>query len=307
MHHDKDASALWGSLLMFQKALISTDLEDGLFRLAYALPSLAESGFKQVTFFHNVPVETDRSVPKVDEDEVAAAQTSLKEAIQNVPEGLDVKVVVSGGRASSNILQKVETTGCEVLFLGMPTRNILAEKLFGSTTMKLVETTPVPMMILRPQLVATFTTEELTLRCRNLFQYLLIPYDGTAGSRDFLETLKQQIQQSPPPENHQYWLLWVVDDNIRRELQGDNPIEEAQQHLDQVAETLRALKLNVETLVVEGDPLTEILKAADRYDIGAIATSSRGIGGLLRWSVPSLTREILRHSWHPVLYFPKAD
>ena len=63
---------------MFQKALISTDLEDGLYRLAYAIPSLVESGFKEITFFHNVPVETDRSVPKVDEDEVAAAQAHLE-------------------------------------------------------------------------------------------------------------------------------------------------------------------------------------------------------------------------------------
>ena len=291
---------------MFQKALISTDLEDGLYRLAYTIPSLAESGFKQITFFHNVPVETDRSVPRVDEDEVAAAQASLKEEIQEVPDGVDVKVIVSGGRASNNILQQVEVTGCDVLFLGMPTRNILSEKLFGSTTMKLVERTPVPMMILRPQLVSTFTTAELSMRCRHLFQNLLIPYDGTAGSTEFLDTLKGQIQQSPPPANHQYWLLWVVDDNIRRELQGDHPMEDARQRLEKVAEALRALKLNVKTLVVEGDPLTEILRAADRYDIGAIATSSRGIGGLLRWSVPSLTREILRHSWHPVLYFPKA-
>jgi nucleotide-binding universal stress UspA family protein len=292
---------------MFQKALISTDLEDGLYRLAYTIPSLAESGFKKITFFHNVPVETDRSVPRVDEDEVAAAQASLKEEIQEVPDGVDVNVIVSGGRASNNILQTVEATGCEVLFLGMPTRNILSEKLFGSTTMKLVEKTPVPMMILRPQLVATFTTEELSLRCRHLFQNLLIPYDGTAGSTEFLETLKRQIQQSPPPANHRYWLLWVIDDNIRRELQGDHPMEDARQRLEKAAETLRALNLNVTTLVVEGDPLTEILRAADRYDIGAIATSSRGIGGLLRWSIPSLTREILRHSWHPVLYFPKAD
>jgi len=292
---------------MFQKALISTDLEDGLYRLAYTIPSLAESGFREITFFHNVPVETDRSVPRVDEDEVAAAQASLKEEIQAVPDGVDVKVIVSGGRASNNILQKVEATGCEVLFLGMPTRNILSEKLFGSTTMKLVERTPVPMMILRPQLVSTFTTEELSLRCRHLFQKLLIPYDGTAGSTEFLATLKGQIQQSPPPANHQYWLLWVIDDNIRRELQGDHPMEDARQRLEKAAEMLRELNLNVTTMVVEGDPLTEILRAADRYDIGAIATSSRGIGGLLRWSVPSLTREILRHSWHPVLYFPKAD
>ncbi|RZM75384.1 universal stress protein [Leptolyngbya iicbica] len=292
---------------MFQKALISTDLEDGLYRLAYTIPSLVESGFKDITFFHNVPVETDRSVPRVDEDEVAAAQTKLKEVIQEVPDGVDVKVLVSGGRASSNILQTVEETGCEVLFLGMPTRNILSEKLFGSTTMKLVERTPVPMMILRPHLISTFTTEELSLRCRHLFHYLLIPYDGTAGSTEFLEALKARIQQNPPPADHQYWLLWVIDDNIRRELQGDRPMEDARQRLEKAAEMLRELNLKVETLVVEGDPLTEILRAADRHDIGAIATSSRGIGGLLRWSVPSLTREILRHSWHPVLYFPKAD
>ena len=290
---------------MFQKALISTDLTDGLDRLGYTVTSLAASGFTKITFFHNVPVETDRSVPKVDEDAIAAAQEHLDKVIQEAPDDVDIKVIVSGGKASSNILQKVELTGCEVLFLGMPTRNILSEKLFGSTTMKLVEQTPVPMMIMRPQLVSTFTTEELSIRCRNLFRYLLIPYDGTGGSTEFLEVLKARIQQNPPPDEHQYWLLWVIDDNIRRELRGDNPMQDAQARLEKTAEGLRALNLKVATLVVEGDPLTEILHAADRYDIGAIATSSRGIGGLLRWSVPSLTREILRHSWHPVLYFPK--
>ncbi|MEM9120787.1 MAG: universal stress protein [Cyanobacteria bacterium P01_F01_bin.56] len=292
---------------MFQKALISTDLEDGLDRLGSTVASLVESGFTHITFFHNVSVETDRSVPKVDESEVAAAQAQLEALIQSAPKDADVQVIVSGGKASSNILQKVELTGCEVLFLGMPTRNILSERLFGSTTMKLVERTPVPMMIMRPQLVSTFTTEELSIRCSNLFRYLLVPYDGTEGSTEFLETLKARIQQNPPPSEHQYWLLWVVDDNIRRELRGDQPLQDAQARLEKAAEGLRALNLRVETLVVEGDPLTEIMRAADRFDIGAIATSSRGIGGLLRWSVPSLTREILRNSWHPVLYFPKPD
>jgi len=290
---------------MFHQALISTDFEDGLYRLGCTIPSLVDSGFTNITFFHSVPVETDRSVPRVDEGELHAAREQLEGIMRQVPEGADVKVVVNGGRASSNILQQIKASGCEVVFLGMPTRNILSERLFGSTTMQLVEKTPVPMLIMRPQLVSTFTTEELSIRCRNLFRYLLIPYDGTEGSDEFLETLKAQIQQNPPPENHQYWLIWVVDDNIRRELQGDRPMQEARERLHKAADTLRELNLKVDTIVVEGDPLEEILKAADRYDIGAIATSSSGIGGLLRWSVPSLTREILRHSWHPVLYFPK--
>lgn len=292
---------------MFHKALISTDFEDGLYRLGCTIPSLVDSGFTDITFFHSVPVETDRSVPKVDENEVHAAREQLEEIIRQVPEGPAVKVVVNGGRASSNILQQIKSSGCEVVFLGMPTRNILSERLFGSTTMQLVEKTPVPMLIVRPQLISTFTTEELSIRCRNLFQYLLIPYDGTEGSTEFLEALKAQIRQNPPSENHQYWLIWVVDDNLRRELQGDRPLEEARERLHKAADTLRELNLKVDTIVVEGDPLEEILKAADHYDIGSIATSSRGIGGLLRWSVPSLTREILRHSWHPVLYFPKDN
>lgn len=291
---------------MFKRALISTDFEDGLYRLGCTIPSLVESGITDITFFHNVAVQTDRSIPKVDEGEVQAARERLESFIETVPEGIHVKVNVVGGSPSSNILKEIEFSNCDVIFLGTPTRNVLSEKLFGSTTMKLVEKTPVPMLILRPQLVSTYTTEELSIRCRNLFNNLLIPYDGTEGANDFLQTLKARIRTSPPPANHQYWLLWVVDDNIRRELQGDNPIQEAQGRLHRAADTLRELDLKVEAIVAEGDPLKEILRAADRYDIGAIATSSRGIGGLLRWSVPSLTKEILRQSWHPVLYFPNA-
>ena len=290
---------------MFQKALISTDFDDGLYRVARVIPSLAAGGMTDITFFHNVAVQTDRSVPRVDDEGMKAAQARLEELIQNVPSGTQVKVNVACGQPSDNILKQIETSGCEVVFLGTPTRNMLSEKLFGSTTMNLVERTPVPMMILRPQLVSTYTTEELAIRCRNLFEYLLIPYDGTKGSTEFLEIIKTRIKKSPPSANHKYWLLWVIDDNIRRELQGDNPLQEAQERLHKAADTLRELNVNVETLVREGNPLDEILQAANEYDIGAIATSSRGIGGFLRWSVPSLTREILRQSWHPVLYFPK--
>ncbi|MDB9525643.1 universal stress protein [Oscillatoria sp. CS-180] len=291
---------------MFQRVLISTDFKDGLYRLGCVVPSLVQAGVTEATFFHNVAVQTDRSVPKVDEDGMKAARKRFEESIQTVPEGVTVDIHVTCGRPSDNIIKQVESSKCEVLFLGTPTRSALSEKLFGSTTAKLIERTSVPMIILRPQLISTYTTDELSLRCRNLMHNLLIPYDGTKGSSEFLDTLKTQIAKNPPPENHKYWLLWVIDENIRRELRGDNPLQEAQARLQQAANTLRELNVTVETVVKEGDPFEEIMNAADYYDIGAIATSSRGIGGFLRWSVPSLTREILRQSWHPVLYFPKG-
>ncbi|MBE7380961.1 MAG: universal stress protein [Leptolyngbya sp. SIO1E4] len=292
---------------MFQRALISTDFEDGLYRLGYVAAALVEGGLTEITFFHNVAVQTDRSVPRINEEAMAAAQQRLQQAIQDVPEAATVDVCVECGRPSDNILKQMQQTSSDVIFLGMPTRNLLSEKLFGSTTMGLVERTPIPMMILRPQLISTYTTQELALRCRNLFHYLLIPYDGSQGSHEFLEVLQAQIRKVPPPAEHKYLLLWVIDDSIRRELQGDNPMQEAEERLHKAGDSLRQLGVTVETLVREGDPLEEIMLTAEQYDISAIATYSRGIGGFLRWSVPSLTREILRQSWHPVLYFPHGD
>ncbi|HIK46949.1 MAG TPA: universal stress protein, partial [Leptolyngbyaceae cyanobacterium M65_K2018_010] len=56
--------------------------------------------------------------------------------------------------------------------------------------------------------------------------------------------------------------------------------------------------------VVQGDPLEKIMAAAEVHDIGAIAICPGQHSGFLKWSVPSLARELMRRSWHPVLFFP---
>jgi nucleotide-binding universal stress UspA family protein len=263
-------------------------------------------GLERITFFHNVAVQTERSIPKVDEAGMQVARERLQRIIQDIPPGATVEVNVVCGRPSDNILKQIQTTSAEVLFLGMPTRNLLSEKLFGSTTMNLVERTSIPMMILRPQLVSTYTIEELGIRCRNLFSHLLVPYDGSHGLDEFIDILKSYFQKRTSGVQQRCWLVWVIDEDIRRELQGDHPIQDAEAKLHQAADALRQLDITVETFVREGDPLTEVLAVAEEYDISAIATCFSGVSGIMRWSAPTLTHEIIRNSWHPILYFPKA-
>jgi nucleotide-binding universal stress UspA family protein len=98
-------------------------------------------------------------------------------------------------------------------------------------------------------------------------------------------------------------LVWVIDTNVRQELLGADPQKQAEEQLNQVQAQLAGLNLVVNTSIIQGDPLKEIMFMAEIHDIGAIAACSSG-NGFLRWSVPSMTREILRRSWHPVLYFP---
>lgn len=291
---------------MFQRALICTDFSDGIYRLAHFVPSLAVGGLTQVVFFHNLAIEAEREIPRADPERLEAKRQQLTDLIREVPEGVEVKVEVQMGRPGDNILRVAKANQSEVIFLGTPTRTLLEERLFGSTTVQLTERTEVPLMILRPQLISTYTTAELDLRCNDLFRYLLVPYEGSPGAENLIRRIKQQVQSNPNSSLERVRLLWVIDDAVRRELRGDQPQQVAQAKLDQIQAELAALNLVVNIDVVEGDPLKQILAAAEAHDIGAIATCSRGLGGVMKWSVPSLTRELLRASWHPLLYYPPA-
>lgn len=289
---------------MFQRALICTDFTDGIQRLAKFAPSLAAGGFQSLTFFHNVAVDTEREIPHIDPEVVAERKQRILDLLRGVPDTVEVSVDVQTGRASDNILKLAKKCQADVIFLGSPTRTMLEEKLFGSTTSWLSEKTQVPMLILRPQLISTYTTEELELRCNHLFRYLLIPYDGTQGGKNIINYIRNQVSNNPASVLERVRLLWVIDENIRRELQGDHPVAQAEEDLAQVQSELADLGLVVNTSVVEGDPMEQIMAAAEAHDIGAIAACSRGTSGLMKWSTPSFAREILRRSWHPVLFFP---
>lgn len=289
---------------MFQRALVCTDFSDGVFRLAQFIPSLAIGGFKQLVFFHNLPIAEDREIPREDPEAIQAVRDRFAALLREVPSDVEVNVEVLFGRPSDNILRLAKAYESDVIILGGQTRTLLEEKLFGSTTVKVSEKTHIPLLVLRPQLISTYTTKELDLRCRHLLQYLLIPYDGTRGADYLLSRIKAQVEANPSSVLERCRLLWVLDENVRQELLGDQPLETAKQRLQEVQADLASLNLVVNTDVIKGDPLQEILAAAERHDIGAIATCSRGIGGFMKWTAPSLTREILRRSWHPILYFP---
>ena len=48
----------------------------------------------------------------------------------------------------------------------------------------------------------------------------------------------------------------------------------------------------------------ELERIALTFDISALAVSSRHFGKFWELSIPSLAGEIIRRSWHPVLFVP---
>ena len=286
---------------MFRRLLVCTDLSDGLQRLLNFIPSLAIAGVQQVTFLHCVPLNESGAIPRVDQDKMNSARDRLSVAIAQT--SVDVQVVVESGRPRDTILRIAKEVESDLIVVGTPVRSLLAEKIFGSTAIALYERTPIPILALRPQLISTYTTEELALRCQHLFRHLMLPYDGSETAKYLIEQLKQLVSQ-PNRVLQACFLSWVVDDVDRRGIPLEPKVQAAEAALAAVKAELISLNLQVETEVLLGLAVPEILKASVEPDISAIAVCHSARNQFLKMSVPSFTAELLRQSWHPVIYLP---
>jgi nucleotide-binding universal stress UspA family protein len=289
---------------MFQRLLICTDLTDGLQRLVHFVPSLAANGVQQITFLHVVPLE-GRGVPKPDESKVQRAREQLTFAETEVPSGVEVKVEVQAGRPGERIQAAAKANRSDLIILGTESRSMLSEKLFGSTGTTLCQNSTVPVLIMRPQLLSAYTVEELDLRCRHIFRYFLMPYDGGKASEYLISQVKHYAKDGTFNSLQECLLLWVVENDDRIEkLLHESRVQTAETKLAAVKRDLEQLDITVTAQVLTGDPIPEVLKAALEYDITAIAVASATLGKLVEISSPSFTGELLRRSWHPILFFP---
>lgn len=288
---------------MFQRILICTDFADGLGKLVNFVYDLSIGGVRQIVFLHAVPFLESRTVPKIDSEKIAQAQAQLTRDLQQVPEGVEVKVEVESGEAVDVILRTAKNYQTELVILGTQSRDLLTEKLFGSTLVELSRRIKIPLLVLRPQLISTYRSEELRLRCQHLFQHLLLPYNGSQPAKNLLAQVKQSLHSGASRGVEQCLLCWVVRDGGRRGISKEPLLEQARAELLLVKAELESL-VQVDTEVRLGEPIPTILSIANAEDISAIVLTSDAPSQRLEWFITSFAGELLRRSLHPILFFP---
>jgi nucleotide-binding universal stress UspA family protein len=290
---------------MFQTVLICTDLQDGMQRLMERVACLGKAGAQKIIFLHCVPIWQEGEIPREDTSAIANARAELNRALHQVPQGLEVVAEVKSGTAVDCIVQMAETYQVDAIFLGAHTRSLLTEKLFGSTTAAISNQLDIPLIILRPELVSTYTEAELALRCENLFRYLLVPVHHSDSSNYLLKRVQHILEQNPNHKVEQCLLLCIFEEySQNRRIPVEYEIQAAQDTLDQAKVDLEALGLTVKIEIRRGERLAELFNVAMVHDITAIAITSHKTSVLLDWSIPNFGNEVLRRSWHPIIFFP---
>jgi nucleotide-binding universal stress UspA family protein len=133
---------------------------------------------------------------------------------------------------------------------------------------------------------------------------ILVAIDGS----DFSQAALQSVLERPWPPNTEAKVIHVVEPPsllMGREMGGYDPEfemvwkalrEQAKDLVEKAAEKLRAAKFHVSTELVEGDPKSQIIDAANQWRADMIVLGSHGRTGLGRFLMGSVSQDVVRHA-----------
>ncbi|MCA9878119.1 MAG: universal stress protein [Thermomicrobiales bacterium] len=211
------------------------------------------------------------------------------------------------GDPATQLLQAIARRGVDLVVMTTHGRGALGRAVFGSVADRVVRTSPVPVLLVRPT-AADQAPATATIR------RLLVPLDGSVLAEAAL-TLARRLQipvhlvratntamvlatlssgpfpVAPPAD---------IYDRLTTDLEGA-----AATYLNDVATRLQGEGLAATWEVRGGSPYDEIADASQPGDL--LVLTSHGRGGVMRWLLGSVAEKLVREAPVPVLLVPAAN
>jgi nucleotide-binding universal stress UspA family protein len=129
---------------------------------------------------------------------------------------------------------------------------------------------------------------------------VLVPLDGSELADGILKHVEVLLGQEPCDV---VLLRVLTPRDLQEEVPGQADLARgaARTHLDTVKGRLAEVGARVTTVVREGDPAEEIIKATEEGAPDLVAMSSHGRSGVMRWIRGSVAERVLRNSPAPLL------
>lgn len=224
---------------------------------------------------------------------------------QRLASSWDVPITVAlldGPSVAEVLHDHARAVGIDLVVMTTHGRTGLSRFWLGSVANTLARQATLPVLLVRPR------DDAFDLAQEQVVKHILIPLDG---SRFADQVLDRAIALGVPMQA-EYTLLRAIDpllaghtvppytvgldEKIYEQIRAD-----AQNHLERVAEHLRAESLHVRTSLVIAQPANAILTYAREHGVDLIAMATHGRGGMSRMLLGSVADKVVRGACAPVL------
>ena len=180
-------------------------------------------------------------------------------------------------------------------------RSGLGRWVYGSNADKLLQTTTIPMLLIRPRSGDASAQGEMPINT------LVVPLDGSElaeESLSYAESLASQTSLklslirviTTPAIAYPGTETYAYDPRLFTDLEND-----AAAYLHEKQAQLESKGLEASCMVKGGYPAAHIIDFAEDSDGSLIVMSTHGRSGLGRWIMGSVADRVLRASYRPIL------
>jgi nucleotide-binding universal stress UspA family protein len=209
-------------------------------------------------------------------------------AFQLTTEGFPSQYLLHPGVAADAILEAAKGERAKMIALSTHGRTGVARWVLGSVAEKVLQASPLPVLVARSFPSSTFRGKLESQAVRNF----LVPLDGSRLSLDALQPLRELAR----PVDAHVTLLHVSDPSPYPN-RWDSPDET----LMEAERVLREACIPATVEMRKGDPGEVILKCVEEKEIDLIAMTTHGRSGPSRWVYGSVTAKVLRSASIPLL------
>jgi nucleotide-binding universal stress UspA family protein len=216
-------------------------------------------------------------------------------------DGIEADTEAMVGDPAFEIVTAAQRKHLDLVAMATRGRSTIGRGLLGSVTDKVIHSSAIPMLILKPgdeAPDAPITEIIVGLDGSRVAESALDPARDLGVSLDIEIILLRATAVAARLAAYGGEPYFASTD-----LYGDSETE-AQDYLDNVAERQSAFGANVSTRVGTGAAVNEIQLAISQSPGALMVLATRGRSGLTRWVLGSVTDRVIRSSQNPVLVIP---
>ncbi len=244
--------------------------------------------------------------PVFDEEVRRAALGRLeKEAASLRERGIEVETCLTLGTPSNVICDRAAETGALAIVIGTRGLTGLRHLLLGSTTERVVQKAPCPVLAVHPG------------DSRRPLRTILIPTDFSEDAERAIHTARALLAP-PSAVASEIRLILLHAFNLPIEYTAYGPIPtsvhylqdtglDAERRLQEMTDRLTAEGLTVDWVAREGDPSVVIVEEAERRQADLIAMGTHGRSGLRHLLLGSTAERVVQHAKCPVMTIRRRE
>ncbi|HYU33751.1 MAG TPA: universal stress protein [Thermoanaerobaculia bacterium] len=237
--------------------------------------------------------------PLFDAEVRSAALARLeREAASLHEKGIEVDTWLALGTPSMVIADRATETSALAIVIGTRGLTGLRHVLLGSTTERVVQKAPCPVLTVHPE----DKGRHRTLRT------IVVPTDFSADAERAIHTAQRLL--APLAEDARLILVHAFNLPIEYTAYGPIPTSvrylqdtglEAERRLQELTDRLTGEGLAVDSVAREGDPSQVIVEEAERRGADLIAMGTHGRSGLRHLFLGSTAERVVQHATCPVM------